>query len=129
MDDDFLRDIEDRIKEEQRKDHPDYRITVYCDHHISVKMRLAKTWGSIEASEFSVDANANLQWFCPKPECKRCYETTMFGYHWDSGKPGTQKEMNPEKQHRGNHPGLPFMYIGKSGEGRRFLCPLYKCDA
>jgi hypothetical protein len=37
-------------------------------------------------------------------------------------------QANPLKQPRGNHPGLPFMYIGKAGEGRRFMCPLYKCD-
>lgn len=128
MDDDLLTDIEEWMKEEQRKEHPDYRITVYCDHHLGVKMQLAKTWGSVEWSESSVDANTNLLWFCPKPDCIRCYEPTMFGYHWNSRKPGTRMRMNPMKQHRGNHPGLPFMYIGKVGEGRRFMCPLYKCD-
>jgi hypothetical protein len=128
MDDDLLTDIEEWMKEEQRKEHPDYRITVYCDHHLGVKMQLAKTWGSVEWGESSVDANTKLLWYCPKPDCSRCYEPRLFGYHQNSGKPGTRMQMNPVKQHHGNHPGLPFMYIGKVGEGRRFMCPLYKCN-
>ena len=36
--------------------------------------------------------------------------------------------MNPQAQPRGNHPGQPFMYIGKFGEGRRFMCPFYMCN-
>jgi hypothetical protein len=51
----------------------------------------------------------------------------MFGYHWNSGKMGTRMRMNPNQQVRCNHPGVPFMYIGRVGEGRRFMCPLYKC--
>jgi len=125
---DWLADIEEFMKEEERKEHPDYRITVFCDHHLGVKMLLATSWGSVEYGETSVDANPIRQWFCPKPDCIRCYEPTMFGYHWNSGKPGTRRQMNPQKQPRGNHPNLPFMYIGKVGEGRRFMCPLYKCD-
>jgi hypothetical protein len=126
--DDLVAAIKERMKEEERKEHPDYRITVYCDHHIGVEMRLATSWGSVEYGETSVDANPIHQWFCPKPDCSRCYEPTMFGYHWNSGKPGTRRQMNPRKQPQGNHRGLPFMYIGKVGEGRRFMCPLYKCD-
>jgi hypothetical protein len=121
-------DIEELIKEEQRKEHPDYGSTVYCDHHLGVKMLLATSWGSVEYGETSVDANPIRQWFCPKPDCIRCYEPTMFGYHWNSGKPGTRRQMNSQNQPRGNHPAEPFMYIGKVGEGRRFMCPLYKCD-
>lgn len=128
MDDDLLTDIEEWMKEAQRKEHPDYKITVYCDHHRGVKMLLATTWTSVQYGETSVDANTNLLWHCPKPDCIRCYEPTMFGYHGNSGRPGSRVQMNPHKQPRGNHPGVPFMYIGKDGEGRRFMCPLYKCD-
>jgi hypothetical protein len=127
MGDDFLADIEAYMEEERRKENPDYRISVYCDQHISVKMILAKTWRSVESGESSVDTNATLLWFCPKSDCERCYEPTMFGYHWNSGKMGGRIRPNPTKQFRGNHSGLPFMYIGKVGEGRRFMCPLYKC--
>jgi hypothetical protein len=126
--DDFLADIEEWLEEERRKEHPDYRITVYCDHHLGVKMSLATSWASAEYSETAADANTRRQWFCPKPDCARCYEPTMFGYHWNSGVPGTRLRMNPLKQHRGNHAGRPFMYIGKIGKGRQFRCPLYKCD-
>ena len=49
--DDSIADIEELMKEEQRKEHPDYRITVYCDHHLGVKMRLATQWRSIEYNE------------------------------------------------------------------------------
>jgi hypothetical protein len=126
--DNWVADSEELMKEEERKEHPDYRITVYCDHHLGVNMHLATSWGSVEYGETLVDANPSHQWLCPKPDCIRCYERTMFGYHWNSGKPGTRRQMNQQKQPRGNHPDLPFMYIGKVGEGRRFMCPFYKCD-
>ena len=126
--DHFVTDIEEWMRDEERKKHPDYRITVYCDLHLGVKMNLATTWASVEYSETAADLNTRLQWFCPKPECARCYEPTMFGYHWNSGKQGSRIQMNSQRQPRGNHPGLPFMYIGKVGEGRQFMCPLYKCD-
>lgn len=34
---------------------------------------------------------------------------------------------NPETQVRCNHPQVSFMYIGKVGEGRSFMCLLYMC--
>lgn len=126
--DDIMREILAGIEERQRMERPDYGNVVYCDHHLGVKMVLAKSWGSVQYDETKADANPTYKWFCPKPECIRCYEPTMFGYHWNSGKPGTRMQMSQEKQHRGNHPMLPFMYIGKFGQGRRFMCPLYKCD-
>jgi hypothetical protein len=124
MDDDFLAEIEALAEEERRKEYPDYRLTVYCDQHLGVKMRLATSWGSVEYGETSVDANPLLLWICPKPGCDRHYEPTMFGYHVNE--PG--RRLDGRKQPRGNHPGRPFMYIGRIGEGRRFRCPLYKCD-
>jgi hypothetical protein len=126
--DHFVADIEEWLKEEQRKKDPDYRITVYCDHHLGVKMNLATSWASVESGETSADINPRLHWFCPKSDCARCYEPTMFGYHWNSGEPGSRIQMNFQRQPRGNHPGLPFMYIGKVGEGRQFMCPIYECD-
>ncbi len=124
--DDFLSDIEKWMEEEQRKERPDYRNTVYCDKHLGVKMRLASSWTSIEYGDTSVDANTNLLWFCPKPDCDRHYEPTMFGYHINE--PGHRLGPQTAKQPRCNHIGLPFMYIGKDGNGRRYKCPLYKCD-
>src|SRR5438876_10704849 len=41
---------------------------------------------------------------------------------------GGSLEQNPYKQPRCNHLELPFMYVGKVGLGRRYLCPLYKCS-
>lgn len=128
MTDDFFSDLEKHLEEECRKEHPDYRIRVYCDQHLGVEMILANTWASTKYGDSSANANPTLPWFCPKPDCERCYEPTMFGYHWHSGKPGSRFRTNLERQVRGNHPGLPFMYIGKSGEGRRYMCPLYGCD-
>jgi hypothetical protein len=128
MEDDLLKDLEELMTEEQRKEHPDCRITVYCDRHLGVKMRNAKTWGSIEWDESSADVHTKRHWYCPKPECFRSYEPTLFGYHWDSGEPGSRMQINPIEQHRGNHPELPFMYIGRVGDGRKFMCPFYKCD-
>jgi len=126
--DQWVADFEEWIKEERRKELPDYRITVYCDHHLGVKMCLATSWASVEYGETSVDANTYLKWFCPKSDCNRSYEPTMFGYHWNSHRPGSRVQMDLHEQPRGNHPGVPFMYIGKVGEGRRFMCPRYKCD-
>jgi hypothetical protein len=48
----------------------------------------------------------------------------MFGYHVNE----QYRRLDGPRQARGNHPGLPFMYIAKVGEGRRYKCPLYKCD-
>ena len=124
--DDFISDIAKLIEEEQRKERPDYRNTIYCDRHLGVKMLLATSWGSIEYGDTSVDANTILLWSCPEPDCSRHYEPTMFGYHVN--KQGQRLQTDGKKQPRGNHPGLPFMYIGKFGEGRRYKCPLYKCD-
>jgi hypothetical protein len=38
---DFTSEIEEWMEEEQRKERPDYRNTVYCDQHLGVKMPLA----------------------------------------------------------------------------------------
>ena len=122
--DDFLSEIKKHMEEERRKERPDYRNGVYCDIHLGVKMLLASTWGSIEYGDAMADANPNLLWICPKQGCTRHYEPTMFGYHLNE--PG--RRLDGRRQLRGNHSGLPFMYIGKEGEGRRYKCPLYKCD-
>jgi len=127
MDDDFLAEAEEAMREALRKDHPDYRITVYCDHHLGVKMLLADSWVSVEHGVKSAALNPVYQWLCPVPDCFRCYEPLMFGYHCNRGV-GTLRELNPSKQDRGYHPGMPFMYIGQVGQGRQFLCPLYRCD-
>ena len=124
--DDFLAEIQKHMEEEQRKERPDYRNTVYCDQHLGVKMRLATSWGSHEYSDASADVNPNSLWYCPKSDCDRHYEPTMFGYHVNE--PGRRLQTHGPKQPRGNHPGVPFMYIGKDCEGRRYRCPYYKCD-
>ena len=37
--------------------------------------------------------------------------------------------LNLSKQPRcGTHDETPFMYVGKVGQARRYLCPFYKCD-
>lgn len=123
---DFEGELHRWIEEANRKDHPDYRNTIYCDRHLGVKMLLADSWSSIEYGDTSVDVNPTLLWHCPKPGCDRHYEPTMFGYHVNE--PGRRIQTDGTKQPRGNHPGLPFMYIGKFGEGRRFKCPYYKCE-
>lgn len=129
MGNDFIARLEASIEEARRKEHPDYAgITVYCDQHLGVKMCLTRTWGSIQDGDASASANPSLLWYCPKPGCIRCYEPTMFGYHCNGGNAGDRPHANPQRQLRGNHAGLPFMYIGKVGEGRRFMCPFYKCD-
>ncbi len=122
---DLIFDIEESLEEERRKERPDYSNTVYCDRHLGVKMLLASSWSSVEYGDTSVNANTNLLWFCPKPDCDRCYEPLMFGYHVKER--GQRLKTDGKKQPRGNHPELPFMYIGKIGEGRRYKCPLYKC--
>lgn len=124
--DDFMSEIEKYMEEERRKEHPDYRSVVYCDKHLGVEMRLATSWGSHEYGDTKADVNPNLLWYCPKPGCDRHYKPTMFGYHINE--PGRRLRTNGPKQPRGNHPGVPFMYIAKEGEGRRYKCPYYKCD-
>lgn len=114
------------MEEEHRKEHADYRNTVYCDRHLGVKMLLADSWSSIEYGETSVSVNLRLLWRCPKPSCDRRYEPTIFGYH--TNPTGRRIQTDGPKQPRGNHPGVPFMYIGKFGDGRRFKCPYYKCE-
>ena len=124
--DDFLTEIKRHIEEEERKERPNYLISVYCDKHLGVQMRLADSWSSNEYGNTSVDVNSTLLWYCPKPGCGRHYEPTMFGYHVNE--PGRRLQTDGRKPPRGNHLGLPFMYIGKFGEGRRFRCPYYRCD-
>jgi len=124
--DDFLAEIERYMEEERRKERPDYRNAVYCDKHLGVKMRLATSWGSHEYGDTWADVNPNLLWYCPKADCDRHYEPTMFGYHINE--PGRRLQTHGPKQPRGNHPGVPFMFIAKEGEGRRYKCPYYKCD-
>ena len=124
--DEFLAEIKKCIEEEERKESPDYRNIVYCDRHVGVKMVLTDSWFSIEYAENLVDINPRLLWRCPKPGCDRHYDPTMFGYHVNQ--PGYRLDQYTKTQPRGNHPGRPFMYIGKLGEGRRFKCPYYKCE-
>lgn len=123
MDDHFIEEIGAALEEAKRKEYPDYRNTVYCDVHLGVKMLLATSWQSMEYLDTRVDANTNCLWLCPKPGCDRHYDPTMFGYHVNE--PG--RRLPTEKRPRGNHPGCPFMYIGKFNQGRRYFCPLYKC--
>lgn len=52
----------------------------------------------------------------------------MFGYFVFSGEMGSRIQPNPAKQPRcGHHVETPFLYIAKTGPGRQFLCPFYKC--
>ena len=123
--DDFL--AQEVMEEEQRKSRPDYRVMVYCDQHLGVRMHLALSHGMIESGERSADVNPMLCWRCPKAGCNRSYEPMMFGYFEYGREMGSQIQSNPKKQPRCNQAERPFMYIGKVGAGRRYLCPLYKC--
>jgi hypothetical protein len=122
-------DIKEYFKEVERKSQPDYRKTVFCKDHPGVRMVRARSHGLIEWGPASADLNPLDHWRCPKGECIRCYEPTMFGYYWDSGEMGSRKVPDPKRQSRcGAHPQTPFMYVAKVGQGRRYLCPFYKCD-
>lgn len=123
--DEILAEIKKHMNEIWRKERPDYRNIVYCDRHLGVKMRLASSWGSNEYGDTMADANRTDLWICPKSDCDRHYEPTMFGYHVNE--PGRRLQTHGPKQPRGNHPGLPFMYIAQDGDGRRYKCPYYKC--
>lgn len=112
-DDDILSEIEMYMEEELRKERPDYRNTVYCDWHLGVRMVLAESWSSVECGDASVNLNPTVLWYCPKPGCRRYFEPTMVGYHINE--PGRRLQTDGPKQPRGNHPGIPFMYIGKFG--------------
>jgi hypothetical protein len=120
--------IKEGILESQRQSRPDPTIIVYCDKHLPVRMARARSQSLAESGEASADVNPLDFWRCPKPGCERCYEPTMFGYFCYGSEMGSRIERNSSKQPRGNHQGLPFMYIGKVGDGRRFVCPFYKCD-
>jgi hypothetical protein len=126
LEDDLIAAVKEHLRESERRERPDYSITVYCDHHVGVRMTPATSWGSMEYSDTAADLNRTLEWLCPIPECSRSYEPMMFGYH-DRARPGTRRGLNELWQHRGKHPGRPFMYIGKIGTGRQFMCPFYMC--
>jgi hypothetical protein len=128
--DDLFAAIEESSKEEERKTRPSRTIVVYCDKHLGVKMALAESWILGESGRSSAAANRLSFWRCPKAGCERCYEPMTYGYFPYAGEMGSRIELNPnpEDQPRGNHLELPFMYIGKVGQGRRYLCPLYKCN-
>ena len=121
---DLEAELKKGIEEEYRKERPDYRNIVYCDKHLGMKMDLVKSWSSIEY-DTSVTFDPTLLWSCPKPGCNRHYEPTMFGYHVIEGR---HPQTDAKKQPRCNHPRAPFLYIGKSGDGRRYKCPYYKCE-
>jgi hypothetical protein len=124
--DDFSPDIEHLMEEERRKAHPDYLKTVYCEKHLGVKMLLTRSSSSVEYSDTGVDVNTRFAWHCPKPGCNRSYDPLIFGYHVHEQ--GHRPQIDEKKQPRCNHPEVPFMYIGRVGDGRRYMCPLYKCD-
>src|ERR1035438_9422899 len=124
---DNLEKIVEAVREEQRKSRPDYRIVPYCDKHLGIQMRLAVSHSLMEYGEASTDSNPLSLWRCPNVGCHRSYEPMMFGYFWYPGDMGSRIEPNPAKQPRCNHLELPFMYLGKAGQGRRYLCPLHKC--
>jgi hypothetical protein len=119
--------IEEAFREEQRKSQPDFRKVPYCDKHLGVQMRFAVSHSLMEYGNASADSNPLRLWRCPRVGCRRSYEPTMFGYFWYSGDMGSGIEPNAAEQPRCNHLERPFMYVGKVGHGRRFLCPLYKC--
>ncbi len=93
--DDILSGIEKYLEEDRRKERPDYNITVYCDKHPEVKMCHAVSWSSHENPDDWADVNPNLLWSCPKPECDRFYEPTMFGYYNERGHRLDDKEPQP----------------------------------
>jgi hypothetical protein len=126
--DDLIRSIEEYMDEERRKSRPDPRIVVFCDQHLGVRMVRAQSWGLGQYDEAKADANPLDFWRCSKSGCNRCYEPMMFGYFWFSGAMGSRIEPNQNEQRHGNHLERPFMYIGKVGQGRKYLCPFYKCD-
>jgi hypothetical protein len=124
---DIISALEEHMDELLRRSCFDYGMAVYCDDHLGVQMVQAESLTIGQFGAASADVNPLEFWRCPKPGCERCYEPTMFGYYWHSGEMGSRIERGPEKQPRCNHPRVPFMYIGKFGQGRRYLCPLYKC--
>jgi len=129
IDNTILASLEEHFKESERKSQPDYRKTVFCKDHPGVKMVRARSHGLIESGPAFADLNPLDHWRCAKAGCIRCYEPEMFGYYWDSGEMGSRKMRDSNPQPRcGAHPATPFMYVGKVGQGRRYLCPFYKCD-
>jgi hypothetical protein len=131
---DFLASIKASFGEEQRKSRTDYSKSVFCDKHLGIQMRLAAShslneYGAYKFGDTSADVNHLDYWKCPKADCDRCYQPTMFGYYSFGGEMGSRAILNPTEQRRcGAHPETPFMYVGKVGPGRRYLCPFYKCD-
>ena len=126
--DDLLAEIEEGMREEQRKSLPSPILEVYCDQHLGVKMVRAVSWGLGQYGEASADVNRLDFWRCPESGCDRCYHPMMFGYFRHKGEMGSRIEANSGKQRRcGRHVETPFLYIGKVNQGRQFLCPFYKC--
>ncbi len=75
------------------------------------------------------DVNSLVHWQCPHPGCERSYEPLRFGYFWFPRGMGSRTNSNPVRQCRCNrHDELPFLYIGKSGRSRQFLCPFFQCN-
>jgi hypothetical protein len=125
--DDLLASAKAYIQEARRKERPDYHNIVYCDRHLGVPMRLEILWfqNEYQLEGLYADFNPLRVWRCTKPECDRFYEPTMFGYHANNS--GDRLNSGNDTQPRGNHAGLPFMYIAKTDSGRRYKCPYYKC--
>ena len=127
--DQFSLEIEEAMREEQRKSSPSPKLVVYCEQHLGVKMVPAMSWVIGQHAEKSADVNRLDFWRCPRSDCDRCYDPMLFGYFSHKGEMGSRIEPNPLKQRRcGIHVETPFLYIGKVDQGRQFLCPFHKCD-
>ncbi len=128
---DLLAAIEEIGCEEGRRSRLSPNLVVYCDEHLGVPMDCGEKWILVEGGEASGDVNRLEYWRCPQAGCVRCYEPEMYGYHSCGSEMGSRIEPNLTEQPRCEahvtSPSVPFLYIGKVGDGRRYLCPLYKC--
>src|SRR5258706_16372543 len=97
--DELIADIEEGMREEQRKRQASPTIVVYCDKHLGVKMVRAASLMLSEYGQPKADANPQEFLRCPKEPCERCYDL-IFGYHWRGGGMGSHIEQNPDKQPR-----------------------------
>jgi hypothetical protein len=101
----------------------------YCAIHLESQLVPCGTWLAGQYGGDNADCNPFEYWRCSRPECDRCYNPDMLGYFNLGRQRGSSIRANSEKQERcGRHDEIPFMVIGKFGQGRRFRCPFHGCD-
>ena len=130
--DDLVASVEEHTREIEKRSLPSPSLVPYCDEHIAVSMLRVTTWLSMEYAGFGNDASADRNrlehWRCPKPGCGHCYEPRYYGYFFLKDGMGGRIEPNPKGQQQcARHAEMPFMYVGKLGSGRAYMCPFYDC--